>query len=157
MGNHSNADQTTQRVFTLAEAQRALPLVRRIVTEIVADYRELLELAQYRDERLGRGELRAATGMEQRSQQLTNQVNERTLELREVGCELRDWENGVVDFRSLRGEREIYLCWKLGEAAITHWHELFAGDSTRRPLGESLTDANQDAHTMQRPIAGATG
>ena len=42
--------------------------------------------------------------------------------------------DGLVDFRSLRGERPVLLCWRKGERRIDHWHELSAGYDTRRPV-----------------------
>jgi hypothetical protein len=42
--------------------------------------------------------------------------------------------DGVVDFRSLRGQRPVYLCWQKGEQEIKHWHEVSADSSDRRPV-----------------------
>lgn len=47
---------------------------------------------------------------------------------------LRDLDRGLVDFPSLRGGREVYLCWVDGEADIGHWHDLDAGYGGREPL-----------------------
>lgn len=52
----------------------------------------------------------------------------------EMACELKDVEQGLVDFRTEREGREVYLCWKLGEPDIRWWHELDAGFTGRRPL-----------------------
>lgn len=52
----------------------------------------------------------------------------------EMGCEVKDINQGLVDFRSERGGREVYLCWKLGEPAVRWWHELEAGFAGRQPL-----------------------
>jgi hypothetical protein len=41
---------------------------------------------------------------------------------------------GLVDFRTMRDGRAVYLCWRLGEDAIRYWHELDAGFAGRRPL-----------------------
>ncbi|HSP54867.1 MAG TPA: DUF2203 domain-containing protein, partial [Dehalococcoidia bacterium] len=57
----------------------------------------------------------------------------------DMGCELKDLDRGLVDFRSIIGDQEIYLCWMLGEEHITHWHDLDAGFAGRRPL-EELSD-----------------
>lgn len=42
--------------------------------------------------------------------------------------------DGLVDFRSLRGERPVYLCWRRGEKEISHWHEVASDFDERRPL-----------------------
>jgi hypothetical protein len=47
---------------------------------------------------------------------------------------VKDPATGLIDFRSLRGGREVYLCWRLGEGEIAWWHELDAGFQGRQPL-----------------------
>ena len=56
--------------------------------------------------------------------------------LREREIVLRDLDKGLVDFPSLRGGREVYLCWEEGEDEIGYWHEPDAGFAGRRPLGD---------------------
>jgi hypothetical protein len=157
MGNTKKQTQATVRIFTLEEAQRTLPLVRRIVTDIVADYRALLAMAEHRDEQRDRGQRRAAIGIEQRTRHLSGRIEERMTELSEIGCELRDWENGIVDFRTYRVGREVCLCWKLGEPTIAHWHETCAGNTARKPLSTFMTDTPNIPRKLKRPIATAGG
>jgi hypothetical protein len=38
----------------------------------------------------------------------------------------------LVDFYSKRDGRDVFLCWKQGEPAVEHWHELEGGFSGRR-------------------------
>jgi hypothetical protein len=64
------------------------------------------------------------------------ELRERMLELREREIVLRDLDRGLIDFPSLRGEREVYLCWEEGEAEIGFWHEPEAGFAGRRPLDD---------------------
>ena len=53
-----------------------------------------------------------------------------------TGAEIKDLNSGLLDFRALRGGREVYLCWKHGESAIEFWHELDTGFAGRRPIEE---------------------
>src|SRR5688572_1730863 len=39
------------------------------------------------------------------------------------GIILRDAETGLVDFPAESEGREIYLCWRLDEDEVGHWHE----------------------------------
>jgi hypothetical protein len=39
-----------------------------------------------------------------------------------LGCIVKDIDLGLVDFPSTRRGEPVYLCWKAGEARITHWH-----------------------------------
>ena len=54
-------------------------------------------------------------------------------ELTKLGVELKG-PDGLCDFYSLMDGREVYLCWRLGEPQVMHWHELDAGVAGRKPL-----------------------
>mgnify|MGYP002145907298 CR=1 FL=1 len=51
-----------------------------------------------------------------------------------AGIEIKDLDTGLCDFYSLHEGREVYLCWKLGEARIDFFHDLHAGFAGRQPL-----------------------
>jgi Uncharacterized conserved protein (DUF2203) len=69
-------------------------------------------------------------------------VSEGFLALRSAAAELasaeivlRDLDRGLVDFPSLLGDREVYLCWvESEEDQIGFWHDLDAGYAGRHPL-----------------------
>jgi hypothetical protein len=128
-----------RRIFEPSEANRAIPLVARIVEDIVREYRELSALAEeYRtlrsaDDRTGDGQTRLNDlkgGMAAR----TEVIDEFVRELQEIGCEMKDLGLGVVDFPSVLDGRTVSLCWRLGEERVEHWHELTEGFEDRRPL-----------------------
>jgi hypothetical protein len=50
-----------------------------------------------------------------------------------IGIEVKGIE-GLVDFRSRRGDEVVYLCWQFGEDAITHWHPMESGFAGRQPI-----------------------
>lgn len=53
------------------------------------------------------------------------------------GIVLRDAERGLVDFPSRRDGRVVYLCWRPDqEDRVAYWHEVNAGFSGRKPVGE---------------------
>ena len=55
--------------------------------------------------------------------------------LEALGIVVRDVGRGLVDFRSVvDGEREVWLCWELGEREIAYFHELDAGIGGRQPV-----------------------
>ena len=55
-------------------------------------------------------------------------------ELEAVGVELGDWSEGIVDFSSVVAGRQVWLCWRQGEQAVTHWHEFDEGFPERRSI-----------------------
>ncbi|HJQ93357.1 MAG TPA: DUF2203 domain-containing protein, partial [Candidatus Thermoplasmatota archaeon] len=57
-----------------------------------------------------------------------------TLGLHQLGVEVKDVEQGLVDFRGVVGTKPAYLCWKDGEADIEWWHPLDEGFAGRRRL-----------------------
>jgi hypothetical protein len=115
-------------------------LVRKIVEDIVQLAREL----QDRHERLIRvlPEGRAAGAAHQEEllhveaelRQDHDRMQDYERELQALGVELKDYRIGLIDFPSRMGEREVYLCWRAGEAEVGHWHELDAGFAGRQPL-----------------------
>ncbi len=50
------------------------------------------------------------------------------------GCYLKDINTGLLDFLSVRHGRDVFLCWRYGEAQIEYYHELHTGFNGRRPL-----------------------
>ncbi len=54
--------------------------------------------------------------------------------LEDFGCQVKDLEQGLVDFFSVREGRLVYLCWKEGEEMIQYWHTLDGGFRGRQPL-----------------------
>ncbi len=58
-------------------------------------------------------------------------------EIADLGCIPKDLDMGLIDFPTRIDGKEGYLCWKLGEKRITHWHNLTDGFSGRRKLKET--------------------
>jgi hypothetical protein len=126
--------------FTREEAEALLPQITVVLLKI----QEHRQAMQHAEEELGA--LRAQSlnnghhlheRIERLQKALVEQIESlQTLarELRQFGCELKDPDTGLIDFLSLRGGREIYLCWRLGEERINYWHYLDTGFAGRQPL-----------------------
>ncbi len=124
-------------VFTLASAEHALVLVRRIVADIVTRQRAIQALKQRRDGLTAT--LDDAGAQDEVRAELTQalrELNRLHQELVDIGCVLRDWKTGQVDFPSVFEGRRVYLCWRAGEAGITHWHEEDDGNCDRKRIDE---------------------
>ena len=50
------------------------------------------------------------------------------------GIIVRDINMGLVDFPSVRGQEEVFLCWVRGEKSIDWWHGTNEGYGSRKPL-----------------------
>lgn len=55
-------------------------------------------------------------------------------EIQNLGCEVKSLETGLIDFPAIRKGQSVYLCWKLGERRVNHWHSYQSGYSGRRPI-----------------------
>src|SRR5262249_16065824 len=132
--------EQNKRYFTPAEANNMLPLIRVIVKDIV-DLAHSLRDQNARLERLGldgvdRGILSQAqleeelASFEKEQEELQSYLDE----LRELGVGPKDLLVGLVDFPGWVDDREVCLCWKLGEAEVAWWHEINAGFRGRQPL-----------------------
>lgn len=61
-------------------------------------------------------------------------ANQITKNFEQKGCVLKGIEMGLVDFPSIRDDREVYLCWKVPEQEIRFWHDLDTGFAGRQPI-----------------------
>jgi hypothetical protein len=134
------------KLFTLEEAERTLPLVRRVVLDLTAEY-PVWRAAVSRFElltggaRADWGETGELLAAREEVSLHADRINRYLQELEGVGCVFKGFDAGLVDFYSLRGDRPIFLCWKLGEERITHWHEIDAGFSGRQPIDGAILSA----------------
>ena len=55
-------------------------------------------------------------------------------EIVEYGVEVKDLDEGLIDFPALRRGETVLLCWKLGEDEILYWHGIEDGFAGRQPL-----------------------
>jgi hypothetical protein len=119
-----------KRRFLLAQANSALPLVRRIVGDIVKAHGLVLRFQAEMDKTSGKEQASTQGRLDESVGKLEDFVEE----LSEVGCELKDYQVGLIDFVGRHESRDVYLCWKLGEAEIGYWHEINAGYAGRQPI-----------------------
>ena len=135
-----------RKLFSVEEANKALPLVRAIVGDIVRQYRVVEGLQQrlstvLTDRRRPSDDLYSEELVQSKNELETEEDKLRTYieELKNLGVELKS-EEGLCDFRSMIGGREVYLCWRLGEPEVMFWHELDAGFAGRQRLSKRVRD-----------------
>ncbi|MHB1863419.1 MAG: DUF2203 family protein [Gemmatimonadaceae bacterium] len=129
------------KLFTVDQANATLPLVRKIVTDVVrqhAAWREkILELDLAASSAQAEGEHSAPPPLEREVQALAREIAGFQRELEALGIELKDPRLGLVDFPSELDGRRILLCWRQGEPEVQFWHEAHAGYAGRQPLSPS--------------------
>ena len=131
----------TNRYFTLEEAQALVPWLQETfdtiepLKEQLTGAREKVQSLVNRMQSNGGGKAEGALEEATRAlHEAQDGMDERAYTIVERGIVLRDVEQGIVDFTSIRDGREVYLCWRAGEPSITHWHEVDAGFSERQRL-----------------------
>src|SRR6476619_5945877 len=127
-----------RRSFTVDEANRMLPLVRRIVSDAVRDYGRWQE--KFRDFEVAA--LRSspdqpdevAEQLQGEATRLAEEIDGYLGELAELGVLFKGFDTGLVDFPAEVNGRPVLLCWQLGEENVRFYHEEDAGFIGRQPL-----------------------
>ncbi len=140
------------KLFTVEQANAVLPLVRAITADLVALSREVMErrerlvlLTAGRTASAGDPYSEELAQIEEELEKDSEQLQAYVDELRELGVEPKSGPEGLVDFPCLLDDRLVFLCWKLGEGEVTHWHELNAGFAGRQSLvaGSVASDSEE--------------
>jgi hypothetical protein len=127
------------RLFTVAEANELLPEIVPLLMELrarkVALDSALAELGRLTPAMRLNGHAALARELEERIHDLTTELAAGVDHLAGQGIDIKSLDHGLIDFPSLRGERVVYLCWRLGEGpTIRYWHEIEAGFAGRQRL-----------------------
>jgi len=134
-----------RELFTVAEANAMLPLVRAIVADLAALSSEVIDrrrrlsfLLAGRDPNDRDVYHQELVQIEEELEKDKRRLREYVEELRALGVELSNGPEGVVAFPSMLDGRRIGLSWKLGEPEVFHWHQWGAGYSQRQPLAADI-------------------
>ncbi|MEP7347954.1 MAG: DUF2203 domain-containing protein [Gemmatimonadaceae bacterium] len=127
-----------KRTFTVEQANRMLPLVGRIVHDIVTHHERWSQIVGEFEILNLSGDIERSTGrafeLQLEAERIASDIQGFVLELEALGVEFKSFDIGLVDFPSVRDGRTVLLCWKLNEPEVAHWHEVEAGYGGRQPL-----------------------
>jgi hypothetical protein len=131
----------TERVFTVEEANEALEHVRPLAERMVEGRRVLARWSaeiEHLQQTIGGngGDLSP-----QEVQELYDRAGREALEIgacveaiSRLGVQVKDLDQGLVDFPARLGDEDVLLCWHVGEDEIRYFHGTEEGFSGRRPL-----------------------
>jgi hypothetical protein len=122
-----------ERHFTREEANALLPQLSPMLTQLREAKDELTDAEAH--EALSEAAPGNGGGDEGRQVGVAFLEVRRILEtIEQSGIVLRDIDRGLIDFPAVMDDREVYLCWELGEDEVAFWHELETGFGGREPL-----------------------
>jgi hypothetical protein len=130
------------QLFTVEQADRTLPLVRRIVDDVVRQHglwqEKVVELGLLSSGAHDDQPNPRAAKMERELLALAAEIDGYEEELSALGILLKDRRIGLIDFPSEMDGRRVLLCWRLGEPSVQFWHDENSGYAGRQPLLPTL-------------------
>ena len=136
------------RYFRLSEAEEFLPAVERDLRTGVRLKAALIEAEQELFDSKQRITLNGGsmvnlnrlTAVRDRRQSSAEGLKTALEKIEEMGVLVKDLDIGLIDFPALYEDREVYLCWKLGETGISHWHGVDEGFAGRKAIDQEFRD-----------------
>ena len=123
------------KIFSPKEAALRLPLVKKIVDDILRTGQEIRALS-----------VKIGSHAEEDPQiiRFMGLLEELFEELESLGCSYKDWNFtfGLVDFPSMIEGREVFLCWRSDEKGLKFYHEIDEGFSGRKLIPEKYFNAS---------------
>ncbi len=134
-----------EKHFTVDLATRTLPLVSRIVADIMERNEELLQVKERYTECTIQAEdpeqpdcAEEIFQLDEQQMLLMLQIHAYEKELNEIVGILRDAAHGEVDFLWMNDGREAHLCWLPGDENVAFWHEIDEDYTVRQPLPQMV-------------------
>jgi len=129
--------ETAVRHFTVTQANATLPLVRRIVGDLLDTHpRWRAAIAEFEAEQArtsASGETPRAAEARLEAGRLAGEIEACLDELEQVGCLFKGFD-GLIDFPAVLDGREVFLCWRFNEPRVEHWHDVDSGFAGRQQL-----------------------
>ena len=136
----------SDRTFTLDEAQTLLPVLesllrsaingKKIIEEFEAEMHEL----NHRIFLNGGTHVNVVSVARRKAERAKaeQRAKDAIAEIDSIGVQVKDLDIGLLDFPCEVDGRVVLLCWKMGEASITHWHGTDEGFAGRKPIDERI-------------------
>lgn len=127
------------RIFTVAEANRQIPRVQRVVSRLeewqprfLESKERLEEIAVLQADEKSPLDPRERIHLSHEVEMAEHEILSAFRELEEIGCMLK--QGGLVDFFTVKDGILYELCWRSGEEEIRFYHEVGTGFDYRKPL-----------------------
>ncbi len=113
------------KIFTPQEANQTLPLVKKVVVDILNLGHQIRTLS---------AKIGADAQDDPEIIRLMDQLEELFEELESIGCSYKDWNFsvGLVDFPCVIDGKDVFLCWRSDEDELRYYHEVDSGFAGRK-------------------------
>ena len=138
------------RYFTLPQAESLLPEVERFLRDALFHKSEAEKAQQELEDTSDR--IRASGGMRVNPGQLlavrarrdtsVAALKDALEQIEAAGALVKDLDIGLIDFLSRFQDRDVCLCWKLGESGIGFWHSVDEGFQGRKPIDQEFREGH---------------
>ncbi|HEY7334307.1 MAG TPA: DUF2203 domain-containing protein [Bryobacteraceae bacterium] len=144
--------------FTLSEAQRLIPEVERFLRDALVHREEALKAHTELEETSQRIRMAGGTrvnpaqmlAVRARRDSATGALKESLERIEQTGALIKDLDIGLIDFMSRFQERDVCLCWKLGETGIEYWHGAEEGFRGRKRIDREFLEGHSDGRRSGR-------
>ena len=145
----------SEEIFDLGRAERLLPQLEQLLKVALEQKQSLSRFGKEQAQQIerimvlggSRVDLERFAYCKKGKEESGARLRQAAEEIEGLGCLLKDLDIGLVDFPCRLGEREVYLCWKLGESNIRFWHYTDEGFAGRKPLDEETIRQMQRSGT----------
>jgi len=131
-----------QKYFTVQQSNKSLIFVKPIVSDIMLKRKKMIEYKKtIRNIQLSKKEGLDAVLKELtvKLKNISTEITYHLEELESVGCYLKDFELGLIDFPSILNGKVVFLSWMHGEESVNYWHELTTGLEGRQLINAEFT------------------
>jgi hypothetical protein len=150
--------EVPERLWTVEEANGRLPALKELLPQmggwvhrLRAIHEELKRLGSFWGKEIhatDHPDRELTHRLEGEFKTLTQRLENEVARLHHDGIELKDLDDGLVDFFARIDGEIVYLCWRQNEPEVGFYHTLSGGFRTRRPLTEGRSRA------LPRPRSG---
>jgi hypothetical protein len=141
----------SDRSFTLDEAQTLLPILESLLKQAINGKKLIEDVDAELQETAHRvflngGMMLNVVHLARRKaerEKAIRRVKDALAEIDATGVQVKDLDIGLLDFPCKVEGEILLLCWRLGEATITHWHGTGEGFAARKPIDERIANAGK--------------
>ncbi len=125
------------KIFTPGDANELIPTLAALICDLQLNAGELrsriTELIKS-DPEIDAMRLRELVERHPEFRPFATRIGEIASQIEELGCFLKDIDQGLIDFPAEIGDEVVFLCWQYGEPGVIAWHPVDGGFGQRRAI-----------------------